>query len=116
MSPRLDERGLASPVLVTLAGVLVVATVLAAALGRLLIDQRRVAAAADLAGLAAAAAIQHGRAPCLAARATAKDNGARLIGCAVHGHRVRVESGLASPTVFGQVVRLRATAYAGPVE
>lgn len=116
MSRRLDERGLASPMLVTLAAVLVVATLFAAALGRLLIDQRRVAAAADLAGLAAAAAIQRGQAPCVAARVTAEENGARLVGCAVRGERVRIESGLASTTVLDRVVPLRATAYAGPVE
>lgn len=111
-----DESGLAAPVVVTLAGLLVVVTLLAAALGRLLVDQRRVSAAADLAALAGATAVQVGRPACSAARQVALVNGSRLVRCTVDGDRVDVQAGLASPTLLDRVVQLRATAHAGPVE
>jgi secretion/DNA translocation related TadE-like protein len=111
-----DERGLAAPVVVTVAGLLVVVTLVAAALGRLLVDHRRVSAAADLAALAGATAVQLGRPPCAAAQRIAADNGVRLAGCTVHGDRVRVHASLTAPTMLDRVVRLRATAYAGPTE
>jgi secretion/DNA translocation related TadE-like protein len=110
-----DERGFAAPVSVTLAGLLVVVTVLASAMGRLLVDQRRAAAAADLAALAAASAVQLGGHPCEAARTSAESNGARLVRCEVDGERALVESRLTSPTLLGRVVQVRATAHAGPV-
>ena len=115
MSRSAGERGLAAPVVVTLAGLLVVLTLVAAAMGRLLVDQRRVAAAADLAALAGATSAQQGGSPCAAARGMAEANSGRLVGCRVQGERVRVASEVASPTLLGRVVRLRATAVAGPV-
>ena len=49
MRRRPTEHGLAAPVVVTLTGLLVVLTVLAGVLGRLVVDQRRASSAADLA-------------------------------------------------------------------
>jgi secretion/DNA translocation related TadE-like protein len=109
-----DEQGLAAPVVVVLAGLLVVLTVVGASLGRLLVDQRRVSAAADLAALAGASAMQRAGDGCEEAGAVAAANGARLLTCVVSGQRVRVEAGLASPTLLRRVVQLHASGYAGP--
>ena len=111
---RRGDDGLAAPLVVVLAGVLVVVTVLGAALGRLLVDQRRASAAADLAALAGASAVQHGADGCQAAAEVAAANGAALGACVVLGQRVRVQSRLTSPTLLARVVRLRGVAEAGP--
>ena len=102
-------------VAVVLLGALTVVTLASVVLGRLLVDQRRAAAAADLAALAGAAAVQRGGEGCPAARATATDNGARLERCRVQGEEVRVTARVPSPPLLGRVVVLRAVARAGPV-
>ncbi len=110
------ERGLATPLTVALTGVLLVATLVGAAWGRLLVDQRRAAAAADFAALAGAAAVQTGRAACPAALDSSRANGAELLRCDVAGERVRVRTGIRSPSLLGRLVRVEATGHAGPVE
>ena len=121
MNRRSDERGLAAPLVVTLTGLLLVLTLLAGVLGRLLVDQRRVAAAADLAALAGAGALQLDREPCAAAATTARRNGAELLTCTVSGEQVRVTAAVpssAAPGLLGLVgrsVSVEAAAEAGPV-
>ena len=58
-----DHRGSASVLAVVLLGVLAATALLVAAIGGVVVDQRRVAAAADLGALAAASALQQGRTP-----------------------------------------------------
>ena len=113
--PDREERGAATVVGLVLLGALAVVTLASVVLGRILVDQRRAAAAADLAALAGAAAVQRGGDGCTAARATAADNGAGLERCRVEGEEVRVTTRLPSPSLLGRVVVLRAVARAGPV-
>ncbi len=121
MSRASDEAGLAAPLVVTLAGLLLVLTLLGGVLGRLLVDQRRVSAAADLAALAGAGALQLGREACAAAGRTARSNDAELVTCTVTGEQVVVTAAVrssGSPGVFGLVgrwVAIEAVAQAGPV-
>jgi secretion/DNA translocation related TadE-like protein len=110
-----DERGLAAPVVVALTGLLLVLTGVGAGCGRLLVDQRRAAAAADLAALAGASALQWGREPCTEAREAALRNGASLLGCRQDGPKVRVTAGVRSPLTPAWTVTVRADALAGPV-
>lgn len=112
---RRDERGGATTVVLTLAAVCVVVATVAAALGRLLVEQRHVAAAADLAALSAASALQLGGSPCTAAARTAEQNGATLIRCMVTGAEVEVATSLRSPALLGRSFDLTGEARAGPV-
>jgi secretion/DNA translocation related TadE-like protein len=109
-----DERGGAALVVVTMAGLLVVLAATVGVLGRLLVDQRRVEAAADLAALAGAVAVQHHRDACPAAAEVAGRNGAELVSCTVAGDRVRVVTGVDTP-ILVRTVPLRGAAHAGPV-
>jgi len=111
-----DEGGFAVPVTVALTGLVLVVTLIGAAMGRVLVDQRRAAAAADVAALAAATALQLGTPACPAAERSAGRNGAELVGCAVTGEEVQVRVLVASPSLLGRVVRVAATAHAGPAE
>ena len=88
-----------------LVGVLAFATVLVAALGGVVADQRRVASAADLAALAGAGALQDGADPCAAARSSADRNGARLGWCSVDGEVVTVRVLREAGPVLGRTAR-----------
>ncbi len=114
-NPRRSERGAAAGAVVALAGLLVVLAATVAVLGRLLIDQRRVEAAADLAALAGAVAVQHHRAACAAAAEVAGRNGAELVTCDVHGDEVSVVARVETSIVLAGTVRLQGAAHAGPV-
>ena len=98
-----------------LMGLLSVVSVFVAALGGVVVDQRRVATAADLAALAAAGALQGGADACAAASAVARRNGGRLRSCRVSGDLVAVEVVRAERVVLGKGVRVSAQARAGPV-
>lgn len=111
-----SEGGAAAVVGTVLLAALVAVTLAAMMLGRVLVDHRRAAVGADLAALAGAAAVQRAADGCAAARATAARNGTVLDRCAVEGEEVRVSVRLASPSLPGRVVVLRATARAGPVQ
>jgi secretion/DNA translocation related TadE-like protein len=106
---------------VTLTGLLVVLTLLAGVLGRLVVDQRRASSAADLAALAGAAEAQVGGDPCRAAGVTASRNAADLVGCRVSGDEVTVVARVVSPGLGGMLRRVggpfdvEAEARAGPV-
>ena len=109
------ERGSAAVLATVLIGVLASVSVFIAALGGAVVDQRRVASAADLSALAAASALQSGADACAAASAVARRNGARLRGCRRSGEVVRVELVRAASPVLGMAVRVTAQARAGPV-
>jgi secretion/DNA translocation related TadE-like protein len=117
---RRDQRGLAAPLVVTLTGLLMVLTLLGGGLGRLLVDQRRVSSAADLAALAGAAALQRGGSPCAAAQRTGQRNGAEIVSCTVTGEHVVVRAAAESPGLSGVLGftgrwSVEADARAGPV-
>jgi len=109
------SRGSAAVLAVGLTGVLVTVTVLVAALGGVVADQRRVEAAADLAALAGAGAAQAGRDGCAAAQRTATRNGGRVRRCAVDGGVVTVSVGRDSRLLWGRRLALVGHARAGPV-
>lgn len=84
-------------------------------LGGLLVRQRRLESAADLAALAGAAAVQRGEDGCGRAAAVAHLNGARLTGCVTAGATVSVTVGGEARLPVAGAVSQRAVARAGPV-
>jgi len=114
---RRDQRGAATVLVMPFVGVLALVTVVLAFQGGVLVAQRRVQAAADLAALAGAAALQRGEDGCAAASAVAGRNGARLSGCEVSGTAGRdvvVTVERDGPAVLGRSVTVEASARAGP--
>ena len=109
------ERGSAAVLATVMIGVLASVSVVIAALGGAVVDQRRVASAADLSALAAASALESGADACAAASAVARRNGARLERCRRSGEVVRVKLVRAPSPVLGMVVQVSAQARAGPV-
>jgi secretion/DNA translocation related TadE-like protein len=83
-------------------------------LARVVVEQRRAAAAADLSALTGATAVQQGRRPCAAAASSAAVNGAELTGCTQQGEEVAVVVTMPF-SVVGRAVRVTARAEAGPV-
>lgn len=114
---RRDQRGAATVLVMPFVGVLALVTVVLAFQGGVLVTQRRVQAAADLAALAGAAALQHDDDGCAAAAAVADRNGSRLTGCQVSGPAGRdvvVTVERDGPTVLGRSVTVEGSARAGP--
>ena len=114
---RRDQRGAATVLVMPFVGVLALVTVVLAFQGGALVTQRRVQAAADLAALAGAAALQRGDDGCVAASAVAGRNGARLSDCQVSGTAGRdvvVTVERDGPAVLGRSVTVEASARAGP--
>jgi secretion/DNA translocation related TadE-like protein len=112
---RADERGAAALLAVTLGVVLLLCTTAAVVAGRLLVDARRVASAADLAALAGAAAVQRGLDGCSQAQRVAAANGAVLTDCRIDGQVVRLAARTDSARFLGRLFRPSAEARAGPV-
>jgi secretion/DNA translocation related TadE-like protein len=110
-----EERGTATVFALVFVGLLATVAVLGAAVAAVLVGQRQAAAAADLAALAGASAVQDGGAACPAAEQIAERNRAGLRECAVSGDVVTVEVTLAVRSVFRSEVQVRARARAGPV-
>ena len=117
---RRDQEGAATVLVVPFVGVLALVTVLLAFQGGVLVAQRRVQAAADLAALAGAAALQRGEDGCAAASAVAGRNGALLSSCQVSGGAGRAGRDVVvtverdGPAVLGRSVTVEASARAGP--
>ena len=109
------ERGSATVFALVFVGLLATVAVLGAAVAALLVGQRQAAAAADLAALAGASAVQDAAAACPAAEQIAERNRAGLSECAVSGDVVTVEVTLVVRSVFRSDVEVRARARAGPV-
>ncbi len=116
-----DEPGSATVVALVLVTVLVTVTVAGTTVGALLVGQRRAAAAADLAALAAAQAVvplagATGGDPCVVAGALARANAARLVDCQVRGTEVGVEVAVTVAGPVGRSWTARGRARAGPSE
>jgi secretion/DNA translocation related TadE-like protein len=84
-------------------------------LGRVAVDQRRAAAAADLAALAGATELQYGRPGCSAAARIAAENGAEVVGCADDDDLITVAV-VVPAQLLGWHLELRGRARAGPVD
>ncbi|MGH3412861.1 MAG: Rv3654c family TadE-like protein [Marmoricola sp.] len=110
-----DQCGAAT--VVAVAACLLLATVTAACVGAagIVVSHRRAEAAADLAALAAAQAVQAGRHGCAAAQRVGSANGAELTACSVSGFDVTVEVTVTSARLLGHSVGLAGRARAGPV-
>ncbi len=109
-----DDRGAVTPFVASGLVLTVVVALLVAVVGGALLTQRRAQSAADLAALAAATAVQHGRHACLAAASSADRNGADLVDCEVVGDAVTVLVARVAPRMFGRELVVRARARAGP--
>jgi secretion/DNA translocation related TadE-like protein len=114
---------MASVLAVALLGALVLAAAAVLALGQVVVVRQRTATAADMAALAAAAAVLRGAddaAACGRADEVARSGGASLDTCAVQGADVSVEVSRALPGIAAALARwaggavIRARSRAGP--
>lgn len=113
---RRDERG-SGTLLMMAAGLLVLVCGLAVVLwSAVSTAHHRATAAADLAALSGAQAIQSDGDPCATARRIARKQGASLDACTVYGEEVLVVAGV--PVELGSLGRpvVRSTARAGPIQ
>ncbi|GGF49588.1 hypothetical protein GCM10011519_24400 [Marmoricola endophyticus] len=108
------ERGAASVLTVALVALLAVVALTAAGMTALVAGHRRAQAAADLAALAGASALQDAADGCMAAARVATSNGARLVSCTVRGQEVVVAVEVRSGAIGGRRWTLPGQARAGP--
>jgi secretion/DNA translocation related TadE-like protein len=111
---RASERGSASVLALPLLGALAVTTVLLGLVAGAVVAQRQAAAAADLAALAGAAALQAGGDGCAEAAAVTVRNGAEVVSCLVAGAELRVTVRAETAALFGRSLTVSARARAGP--
>ncbi|HSE72700.1 MAG TPA: Rv3654c family TadE-like protein [Nocardioidaceae bacterium] len=109
------EQGSVTPYAVMAVAVLTAVAMVAAAVAGVVVGQRRSAAAADLAALAGAAALQRGEAACPAAGDVASANGASMRACDPVGEEVGVEVEMEVRTLLGLTWTASDEARAGPV-
>lgn len=109
-----DQRGVAVVLAVGLLAVLVLVTALSVGSVAIVLAHRRSQAAADLAALAGAAALQRGEDPCVAAGRIARRHDAALDRCLVEGQTVVLTTTVTLPGVLGGRP-VPARARAGPV-
>ncbi|HET6625039.1 MAG TPA: Rv3654c family TadE-like protein [Nocardioidaceae bacterium] len=110
-----SERGSATVYAVFFVGLLTTVGIVAAAVASLFVGHRQVAAAADLAALAGASALQQQGSACAAAGGIARRNGTTLVSCQVRGDVVSIRVATQVPSLFRTSIELRARARAGPV-
>ena len=108
------ERGSATVHATVLIGLLTTLALIAASATGLVTAHRRAAAAADLAALAGASALQQGQSGCPVAGRLARANGSRMVGCQRGGEVLTVEVEIAVDSLFGRSFVLRGKARAGP--
>lgn len=109
-----DERGSALPFAVASLGLLLLVGAALGVVAAMVAAHRTAQAAADLAALAGASAVQRGADGCAAAAAIARANGATLDDCAVAEQDVVVVVRVTGPRWLGQRADLSARARAGP--
>ena len=112
---RACQRGSATTYAVVFTCLLVTVALAPVSVAGLFVGERRAAAAADLAALAGASAIQQGRPACARAAQIASRNRARLNSCAVAGEIVTVAVATDVVSAVGSTWTVRSTARAGPV-
>ena len=108
------ERGSVVPFAVGGLVALLLLAVVLSVIGGALVTRRQVQAGADLAALAGATALQHGRNACEAADRSASLNDVTVMGCDVDGPTVTVRVSRLAPRMFGRDLVVRALARAGP--
>lgn len=113
---RPTELGSATVLATILIALLATVALACSVLGGLLVGQRKVAAAADLAALAGAGAVQQQGQGCSAAQTVAAENGGTLSGCQVSGEVLTVEVTRRVDTLFGRTLDLTSRARAGPAD
>ena len=109
-----DERGSVMPFAVACLGLILLVAAALGVVAAMVAAHRTAQAAADLAALAGAAAVQRGGDGCAAARAIAVANGGVLDDCTVAGRDVVVTVRVVGPRWLGQHADLAARARAGP--
>ena len=109
-----SEAGTATVLVMPLLGVIVLVAIVASVLGSLVVAQRRVQAAADLAALAGASAVPGAAGACAVAARLSRRNGADMVSCRLEGRDVRVEVAVQVTGLIGRSVTVRAQARAGP--
>ncbi len=112
---RSGEAGAVTLLVVALTGLLLLLGSALGVVAAMVVAHRSAQAAADLAAVAGATAVQRGRDPCAVAGDIAADNGARLTACTVSGQDVLVDVSVAGPRWLGQEADLVGRARAGPV-
>lgn len=108
------DRGSAVPFVTACLGLVLLVGAALGVVESMVDDHRRAQSAADLAALAAAAAVQTGGDGCSAGGRIAAANGAALAGCTVSGMDVSVTVRVAGPRWLGSSGDLEARARAGP--
>ena len=108
------EHGAGSVLAVAMLGLLVTVTVAAGGVVGIIATHRTAQAAADLAALAGAAALQDGGDACEQAATVAERNRAELTDCVVHGWNVTVSVTANTARLPGGVLDLQARGRAGP--
>lgn len=111
---RTDEHGAGSVLGVAMLGLLVTVTIAAGGVAGVIASHRTAQAAADLAALAGAGALQDGGDACGRAAAVAARNRARLSGCEVEGWNVTVLVTANTSPLPGGALELGARGRAGP--
>jgi secretion/DNA translocation related TadE-like protein len=106
-----DQRGSSTVYVLSLVMLLTAVTVGVAGFAGLAVAKHRVAAAADLAALAAATRPGDG---CAVADGTARRNGVRLTSCRLEGADVTVTVAMVASAPFGLRPTVSARARAGP--
>lgn len=109
-----DERGSAMPFAVACLGLVLLVGAALGVVAAMVAAHRTAQAAADLAALAGASAVQRGADGCAAADAIARANGGIVDDCAVAEQDVTVIVRVAGPRWLGQRADLSARARAGP--
>jgi secretion/DNA translocation related TadE-like protein len=111
-----DERGVGTVLGVAMIGLLVIFTLICAAVASLVITHRAAQSAADLAALAGAGSVSAGRDPCSTAADIALRNGAALTACSVSDFTVTVEVTARTPRLLWTRYDLQARSRAGPAD
>ncbi len=115
MRPRREECGAGSVLAVAMMGLLVTVTLIAGGVVGIVSSHRTAQAAADLASLAGAAALQDGGDGCARAATIAHRNRAQLRSCRVTGWEVSVVVVSRTVALPGGGFSLEARGRAGPV-
>jgi secretion/DNA translocation related TadE-like protein len=108
------DDGVATVAGIALIAVLILVGVATAVVGGAVLAHRRAQAAADLAALAAAQALQGQGGPCRQAARIAHANGAELRACTIDGWIASVEVVVSGPRLIGRGLSLPARSRAGP--
>jgi secretion/DNA translocation related TadE-like protein len=114
--PGRDDRGAGSILATAMLGLLVTVTMIAGGVVGLIASHRTAQAAADLASLAGASALQDGHDACGRASTIARRNRAELRSCRIDGWVVVVVVVVRTAPLPGAGFSLEARARAGPVD